>query len=505
MSRAPLVRLLVVCPLVLAAHVAAHAQPMGTFRWQLQPYCNVVTLNVTQTGGVYTLDGYDDQCGAGTRAPLTGTAAPNPDGTTELGFGIVASPSAIPVHVAVAIDTTTLGGTWTDSAGHTGAFTFRPNGGSGGEPRPAAAAIGATAVNPEQVQLRVSGTCPEGQYVERINQGGSVTCGSISTNGITAVVAYRNGGLVASTTSGTATLRLATTGSGAFDFSNDSGFLSDTPIHRLSSALSVGGPGKRVVWYPGKSAFRAGRVFGAHWDDANIGVDSVAFGSNTVASGPAAFASGADSSAGGVAATAIGSSNIASGDYSVALGSNARALARGSFIYSDAASQSPVFATTNQFVVRASGGARFYTNAAMTTGVMLAENASAWSSLSDVATKEHFRDLDGDDVLAKIARMPIREWNDKAQDTAIRHVGPTAQDFHAAFGLGEDPLRISTIDADGIALRAVQALEARTREADETLARENAALEAELAALKAELTILRDTLRHLEVKATPEE
>ena len=80
--------------------------------------------------------------------------------------------------------------------------------------------------------------------------------------------------------------------------------------------------------------------------------------------------------------------------------------------------------------------------------------------------------------------MPIREWNYKAQDAAIRHVGPTAQDFHAAFGLGEDPLRISTIDADGIALRAVQALEARTRGADETLARENQELRKRIEALE---------------------
>jgi hypothetical protein len=134
----------------------------------------------------------------------------------------------------------------------------------------------------------------------------------------------------------------------------------------------------------------------------------------------------------------------------------------------------------------------------LTSGVRLAPNASAWSSLSDVNSKEHFRDLNGEDVLVKIARMPIREWNYKAQDAAIRHVGPTAQDFHAAFGLGEDPLRISTIDADGIALRAVQALEARTREADETLVRRNASLEVDLAALKAELTSVRDALQRLE-------
>ena len=87
-------------------------------------------------------------------------------------------------------------------------------------------------------------------------------------------------------------------------------------------------------------------------------------------------------------------------------------------------------------------------------------------------------------MLAKIAGMPIREWNYKAQDAAIRHVGPTAQDFHAAFGLGEDPLRISTIDADGIALAAVQALEARTRGADETLARENQELRKRIEALE---------------------
>ena len=133
--------------------------------------------------------------------------------------------------------------------------------------------------------------------------------------------------------------------------------------------------------------------------------------------------------------------------------------------------------------MRASGGTTFYSNYTLSSGVTLAPNASAWSSLSDVNAKENFRDLNGSEVLAKLAEMPIREWNYKAQDAAVRHVGPTAQDFHAAFGLGEDPLRISTIDADGIALAAVKAL-----------ALENAGLKAELAAL-------RERLDHLEGKA----
>jgi len=68
----------VLVALLSAVGSAADAEPLGTFRWQTQPYCNVLTLNVTQTGSVYTLDGFDDQCGAGARASVTGTAFPNP-------------------------------------------------------------------------------------------------------------------------------------------------------------------------------------------------------------------------------------------------------------------------------------------------------------------------------------------------------------------------------------------------------------------------------------------
>ena len=66
---------------VLVSVMPAGAQTLGTFRWQLQPFCNVVTVTVTQSGAVYTLDGYDDQCGAPQRAPLVGLATPNPDGS----------------------------------------------------------------------------------------------------------------------------------------------------------------------------------------------------------------------------------------------------------------------------------------------------------------------------------------------------------------------------------------------------------------------------------------
>ena len=52
----------------------ASAQPMGIFRWQQQPSCNVLTVSVVQAGSVFHLDGVDDQCGAGTAASVVGLA-----------------------------------------------------------------------------------------------------------------------------------------------------------------------------------------------------------------------------------------------------------------------------------------------------------------------------------------------------------------------------------------------------------------------------------------------
>ena len=45
----------------------AGAQPLGSFSWQLAPYCNLITVSVTQDGSIYTLVGYDNQCGAAAR------------------------------------------------------------------------------------------------------------------------------------------------------------------------------------------------------------------------------------------------------------------------------------------------------------------------------------------------------------------------------------------------------------------------------------------------------
>lgn len=54
----------------------------------------------------------------------------------------------------------------------------------------------------------------------------------------------------------------------------------------------VSGAGTRMMWYPDKGAFRAGTISSDHWDKDNVGVNSVAFGFNSTASGKRSVAIG---------------------------------------------------------------------------------------------------------------------------------------------------------------------------------------------------------------------
>ena len=120
---------------IVCGVTTAQAQSLGSFTWQLQPFCNRLIVNVTETGEIYTLDGYDDQCGAPQRAPLVGMATPNPDGSIGLGFHIATSPGGKTVSVEARISLATVGGPWTDSAGNSGTLVL--NGAAAGSARPA--------------------------------------------------------------------------------------------------------------------------------------------------------------------------------------------------------------------------------------------------------------------------------------------------------------------------------------------------------------------------------
>lgn len=283
-----------------------------------------------------------------------------------------------------------------------------------------------------------------------------------------------------------------------------------------SGSLSTTGAGTRFMWHPQKAAFRAGGVSANQWDDANIGNYSGAVGYSCIA-GISAFAAGssciasADYSAamgrlcqatGAMEAYAFGDSCIAttprsvamgrgniattsnacisigsyvtstalgtgfgthstvSGGYSTVLGyygsSNAKA---GSFVYADASSSTVTNATVaNQFLVRASGGTNFYSDPANTMGVFLSAGSGSWASVSDKNKKENFEQVNGAEVLQKIKKLKITTWNYLSQDDAIRHMGPTAQDFYKAFHLGDNKESISMIDMDGITLLGIKSL-----------------------------------------------
>jgi len=85
-------------------------------------------------------------------------------------------------------------------------------------------------------------------------------------------------------------------------------------------------------------------------------------------------------------------------------------------------------------------------------------DGSNWVNASDANLKENFSEVNGEELLSKIDELPVTEWNYKNENTNVKHIGPTAQDFQRTFGVGSDGKSISTIDPSGIALAAIKEL-----------------------------------------------
>jgi trimeric autotransporter adhesin len=283
------------------------------------------------------------------------------------------------------------------------------------------------------------------------------------------------------------------------------------------------GEGYRMHWYPWKASFRAGSATGNNWDHDNLGffsiasghatrargIYSVAFGNQTVADGQCSVAMGSESivhgtspdfgqcgvalglrsevfkiggiaigwdatsgitgtptGGGGNGAVAIGHQVVAQGDHTLALGNRVSTGGRiGAIVIGDRSVTSgvPIIANANnQFNVRAAGGYRLFSNSGLTAGVFISAGGSTWNAVSDRHRKENFAGVDGEDVLLRLRQVPVSSWNYIAEGREVRHVGPMAQDWHAAFGLNDDPLTINQGDFDGVNLAAIQALDART-------------------------------------------
>jgi hypothetical protein len=260
-----------------------------------------------------------------------------------------------------------------------------------------------------------------------------------------------------------------------------------------------------------------------------------------------------------------GRENVASGGYSFAAGRRAKALADGCFAWADSVDADFSCNVANGYFVRPSGGVRIYgpgnwdvantegdlwigndayrlkfgialagggvgdawmrahggierlnlwapggtrvlTNAAATTGVSIAAGSGTWSTLSDRAAKRDLKRVEGSEVLERLVAMPLYRWRYVDELSAATHMGPVAQDFHAAFGLGDDERTITTVDADGVALAAIQGLYAKLdqalRERDALIGTQAGAIAAqrdeiaeqrqEIAALRAQIARVRD-------------
>jgi Chaperone of endosialidase/Head domain of trimeric autotransporter adhesin len=123
----------------------------------------------------------------------------------------------------------------------------------------------------------------------------------------------------------------------------------------------------------------------------------------------------------------------------------------------------------------------------MGNGTVAYCDGNTWHNASDKNLKDNFEEADGASVLEKISELPILTWNYKSDTKNIRHIGPTSQDFYAAFGLGNDTISISTIDPAGISLAAIKQLNKQNklmREEIESTIKENQQLRSELDELK---------------------
>ena len=340
-------------------------------------------------------------------------------------------------------------------------------------------AVNLSKINSNEVQRRVGSACPAGRVVQRITQGGAVQCGVTDWHGI-------NGNVIS--------------GSSA----SVNGGLNNT----ASGSNSV--------------------VTGGSFNTASGTYATVTGGTLNHASGQYATVSGgALNGATGYAASVFGGfDNCAGGSYSLAMGRRAKVRPGslvtlvsgcldvpragnpngdvGTFIFADSQDADFVSTGANQFLVRAQGGVYFSDDDSVasipsgrfintSTGAFLSTGGT-WTNASSRSLKTAFRNVDAGRILDQVLTLPMSTWQYIAAPEAGRHLGPVAEDFHAMFALGDRDDEISTADAGGVALAAVQGLAQKQDAALETLtqraSRDSAQVRAEIAALRARILSL---------------
>ena len=250
---------------------------------------------------------------------------------------------------------------------------------------------------------------------------------------------------------------------------------------------------------------------------------TVGGGTRNSAGSYATVAGGSGNSATGMSATVPGGAgNSAAGSWSFAAGTHAAANHQGAFVWADSTAGSFGSQRDDQLRARANGGVRFDVNSNnwvevftratglppfvfyrlidTSTGAYLS-SGGVWTDSSDRNRKTGFAPVDAQQILSEVASLRIQTWS-FTNETQVRHIGPVAQDFYAAFGVGADETSLAPLDEAGVALAAVQALNERLEARLGGLESELQRREGECAELQRQTALLETRLRAIE-KAFP--
>jgi hypothetical protein len=235
-------------------------------------------------------------------------------------------------------------------------------------------------------------------------------------------------------------------------------------------------------------------VGGGYFNKASNNYATVGGGIGNTASGYSATVGGGNLNTASGSYTTVGGGygNTASDNFScVPGGIFATASHPGSFVYNGDDSEPTASFGDGTFTVRCEGGARFYTGSG-SVGAQLPAEATAWDTLSDSNSKTDFEPIKPREILSKVAALPVTAWHYK-HDRKRLYIGPMAQDFHAAFGLGSGDKTISTLDSDGVMYAAIQGLVEELKDRDQQMADRDA----KIGELKAKMEAMEERLNSL--------